>query len=328
MKKLLFGLSTLIALYCLYWFGIAAIAPNQITQYWDELKAEGPHISHDPLKVKGFPLSFKSALKDVTITVPQEGFIGATAFGLNADHVDFKTPAFWPFSQTLTHSGASSMALDLTNSGQLSHVSTQTQMLRVKASGLKAKTLTAQGQGIAFTPQNAHASNEFALRSIGSLNAKTITNTLGGGSDMIVNFTVNDIGLDDALMAQLGRALGTTITYAAGDADISTRAVGNAPPQLTALDLRSLELNWGAARMKGIAALSRDALGLQGSVSLDIDDSAGLLSRLKEVGILSQQQYFTMNLMLGASKDVKTVKLSVKNNVLYMGPLRLIELPF
>jgi len=62
MKKVLIIIAALCLLASGVWFGLAAASKSTLAAWFEARQADGWLVSHDPIEVKGFPLSLNATI--------------------------------------------------------------------------------------------------------------------------------------------------------------------------------------------------------------------------------------------------------------------------
>lgn len=349
MKKLIISAICLISIYCIYWFAICLLVPSRLMPAFEQMHQDGLDIRLETPKISGFPSQFKTPLKQLKIVQyktplphgatlghggtfinPQLGF----NYGLEIDEAIFSARAFWPMAQNIRNITSAILTLpsqgftaqgSTPNRSHPNRIQIEAAQMDIKLSGLRSKNIQIDGEAIKFTALNDAAAQNIALQSIETM-ALDYTDGKTRGS---VNFTASEIGLDAELLGDLADGLGATIDQTALNLDYTLRLAPDGQPlELMSASLENAAISWGKAQINAFGDITRNVTGLQGELTINIEQSADLLAELRRAEVIDSQEFFAATMMLGSSNDTRSLKLSFRDNVAYLGKIRLIELPF
>lgn len=321
MKKLIAFILVIIALYTAYWFVMSGAVKKAAQEKISEYETSGYVITHAPLEMKGYPLHFDAALGPMQVTAPSTALGGAGA-KIVLDAVDISGKAYNPLSWSLVHSGVGTMDLPM-GQGQRWVFDTQTQRadidMRASASGT-LKRLDVDALDVRFTSKNQ---GSIPVRRVGSGTYKFKT----GGSQATYSLLAKDLLLNASDLGPIGRAFGDEARSISGT--MTATGYGGASPNYVSEDLSLL---WGPADMGGGFNLTAGDNGYSGSLVLNVANESALLDALTREGVLSSGEAFMANLAIGGMPQTedgrRTLTLTVRDNNVGLGPLKIGRLPF
>ncbi len=320
MRKIIIILILIIGAWTAYWFvakgAIAKGAAQTITDY----RAQGYAIEHSPLKFSGYPLRFKTDAGPLMIETPDSP-LGKAGLRARLETAKLSAAAYAPASWTLTHSGAAQFDMPIAGARWIFDTKSESADINAKTrlSGELAK-LDIIARGVSVTSTGADAP---PVKSLGALDYAFTQK----GKTASYDLTADAVTLAAGATGRLGQALGEEIERISGV--LSVTDYGSATPGYSSERFNVL---WGKADLGGGFNLSRSPAGLSGKIALNVNNEQTLISELTRKGILSSGEAMIAGLMIGnlpkAEDGRRQMSLTVTNNVVSLGPIKLGRLPF
>lgn len=329
MRKLIWLIVILAALYGGYWFAGARLLQSQLDGFVAAQQDAGRTAEFGTLKVQGFPSRFDVSAKDITLYDPQRG-IGwsapealVAALAYNPQHYI----AVLPQQQLVRLPGA-----------DISISSADMRASLVFATGpsfvLDRMVFVAKGLGVeAGAPQLRTGASELRL-STNRAEGSEFGHRIGFVADGLI---LPQVLMD--LLQNLPTELPATVDRLHLDAVVDfdkrwDRHALNGPlPQPTKISLSDLSFTWGPIGLTLDADLALDARGVpSGPMNLTIRGLKQMLDIAVAAGILPQQRRGMIEgaISLVARPDAEgviTLAFQAKDSMLYLGPIGLTPLP-
>lgn len=292
--RLVLGFFILGVLFCVYWFGVAALLRQP--PKGDALQnAQVAQIS-----VSGFPRRFA-----ITLDQPALPAQGWSAPWLRAD-----VPVYWPFSATGTLPGAQTLRFrgtDWSSTGPDMWFAGRTDFsLTLHAAHLEGQSLRVAGAGLTATL----GPFKLALTPGDTPTTRRLRLTLSSLELAALSVPVSDVQMEMAISF-----------------DRTPDLRGNA--RIRAIGLDGTRFDWGNTRIAASGTLTpRDDGRLDGAITLEITGWSRVLDRLQTMGLLPPDQVPMLRMMAqNMSADERLIlPLTLSGSVLGLGPLALLDL--
>lgn len=323
MRKLIYLVLILTALWCGYWFVGATAAKRGIAAWFAEQRASGLTASYDELSVRGFPNRFDATLTGLHLADPRDGtgwrapFFQVFALSYKPHHLI----AVWPHEQVLDLPGGP---------------------LTVRSEDMRASAVFVPGPAFVLD----RTSLEIAALSAGADGAGwgaerfRFATRRAAGSDAAHDLFIEaaEARLPPALRAQLDPA--ATLPEVIDrlhldvlldlDRPIDRHAL-EAPPRLTAIALRDLSLHWGELGLALAGDLRAGADGApDGELTVTADNWRGLVGLAVAAGLLREEDRAVTETALvllagmsGDDPDRLVAPLTFADGTMSLGPIPL-----
>lgn len=304
-----------------YWFvGARAVGHNTAAWFTSQ-----PDAEYEALTLRGFPNRF-----DLTVTGPQLAepvrglgwsapFLQVFALSYRPHHVI----AVWPHEQSLHLPGETVM---------LGSADLRASLVVSPDDNLALDRATLVGNGLRLVSDLGWSARAEELRAALRRN---------GESTHSHDFAVELTGLapELGLMALLDPSGQLPARIDMLRLDLTTeldrpldRHAAQHPPQLTGFVLHEARLDWGETRLRLAGAVQIDRLGLaSGGLTLTAEGWEALTAGLEASGLLDARTAAWLNLGLAGLEPTEEgaveMPLTLRNGVLWFGPMALAELP-
>ncbi|ABD53954.1 DUF2125 domain-containing protein [Jannaschia sp. CCS1] len=325
MKRLLIGTAVVGALGVIAWGGVAMVSETAATRWLDDRRAEGWVANVADISVSGFPLQFVTELQDVELADPDTGLAWSVAsleFRQDVHRLD-RIEARWPAEQViaspverLTVEGSDDgdlhliAALDVqpTNRFALDAVNAETGPLQVTSS---AGWQTAWEQGSLTLHRVAETETTYDLVALATQMAPP-------------DAWRNRLDPAGVLPAELDSA--TVRAIARFDAPWDMDAIETARPQVTALELEDVSLQWGDMLFRATGALEVTPGGVpEGELAVRAENWSAMVDLASNAGVVPERFRGTAEAMLqmlaglsGRPENIDTT-LSFSNGRMLLG---------
>lgn len=316
MRKLTILVLTVAALYSGYWFIGASAAEKGANAAVAELIAEGWAANVAEVQTRGFPSRFDTTLTDVQVLSPDRS-IGWTAPFVQSLALSYKpNEVIIAFPNThQVHVGGANIAL-------------KTDGFRASAGVMARPSAPLSHLTAELVSGTATFSHDVAVslgKSLLALRPAETENTY----DAYINLT--DIDLPAPLVQALQQAgpISARLSQATLDTRIGLdRALDRhlsdgQPPQLDSLDLKGLNVQWGAVSMRGSGSLNIDPSGIPtGEITLSLRNWGTLIDAGVVLGAVPEslsQTIKTMANSMAAGSDTLELPISFKNGSMSIG---------
>lgn len=315
MKKLVIALFVLIALYCAYWFVGRGVVADQAQAKISEYSEAGYIIEHAPIEVGGFPLNFDADIGPVNVIAPSGASIAL-------DQADISGKAYFPLAWAITHQGKSRVTLPGLSGPVSFDALTDDAKVNLQArAGGGLKRLSIDASNVALDNQNQKT---LPIQSLAALDFDF--NRVG--ADAIFDLRAEDASLNARQLGDMARAFGNSAQLISGTANVSN--YGSATPRYVS---DNVSLLWGPGDMGGGFDLTRNEQGtLDGKITLNVANLDALMAALVKEGVVSGGEQMMLSLVLNNLPQTddgrRALSLSVSDNRVSLGPLKLGRLPF
>lgn len=296
MKKVLIIIAALCLLASGVWFGLAAASKSTLAAWFEARQADGWLVSHDPIEVKGFPLSLNATIPNLELADPETGWLwSGPAILINQALLSAgDISVTWPSAHVFATPEA---RFDIASAQFQSNLQLEpTRNLAVSGAATQLRDLTLQ------------RANEAAWQA--SLDAATITFTRLQNEDQTydLNAAIEGLSLPQGLRARLDPAgvmptifeqssLDATLTF---DRPWDLDALEQARPQFTAIQIDEASAIWGDMVLRASGAVTVDAQGIaEGDLALRAENWRAMLDMALRARVISQDLYQMLDGGLG-----------------------------
>lgn len=317
MRKLTILVLAVAAIYAGYWFVGASAAERAAKAAVSNMQAQGWSIEASDISTAGFPSRFDTTITDLTALSPDQR-IGWTAPYVQALALSYKPNEViiaFPAQHVLQLNG---------------------QDIALTTDGFRASASIAPAPS---TPL-AQATAELASARIAFTNDITLTTGKGlaalrrseGEASYDAYFDLRDIGLPTHLVAAMGD-VARGISQITVDADVvldrplDRHAGTGSAPQLDAIDLTALTIQWGAMSLRGKGQINIDPSGIPtGRITLSLRGWDQMIDAATRLGLIDPglvQTAKTMATTMALGSDTLDLPLIFENGLAFAGPIPL-----
>lgn len=321
MRALMWIVAVLTVIWCGYWFVGARVLTNEGRAVLDRMQQDG-RLGYGTFSIGGFPARFEAVLADLSLRDPAAGWawsvpdlaVHALAYSPN------RVIAVLPPVQRLRVAGESlalttedmraSVAFGLSSAVPLTHAEVVSAPLTARSD--RGWSLAMEALRLAVRQEEGEG---FRYR----LGAEATALTLDGAPAV--------------MLAKAGLAEGPGRVRLDADAVLDRaldRSAAELPPRVTALSVRSLELDWGRLALRGAGDLLIGADGTpEGTIQLRLANWRDLPPLLVALGVIAEAEAPALTrtmgqlaLLSGATGDL-SLPLSFTGGWVALGPLPL-----
>ncbi|MCH7554912.1 MAG: DUF2125 domain-containing protein [Proteobacteria bacterium] len=304
-----------------FWWVVAGMIRDGITDWAEARRAEGFELSYEALAIDGFPGRIAITLTRPSVARPDSG--GAAGWRWRAPRLAAEMDPF----------ALGRIAITLPEVQRLDYGGRQIEITVARGvavytpPGGAPESLAVEAGGIAV----ASPGGRFTLDSLRGL--------IRRGSETVIEVEIDgrDLTLAPRTKAFLGREISVIGVTASHDGDLPEALSG---PALAAwstgggtVEFERLNLEWGAIEIAAEGTLTLDGdLRPEAAFSAEIAGYGGLLDGLAESGRMKPRDASFaktfLNLMAKTTSGRRVIKvaLTAQNGTLYVGPLPLIRL--
>ena len=321
MRALMWIVAVLTALWCGYWFVGARVLTTEGRAALDQMQQDG-RLGYGTFSIGGFPARFEADLADLSLRDPAAGWawsvpdvaVHALAYSPN------RVIAVLPPEQRLRVAGQSlalttedmraSVAFGLSSAVPLTHAEAVSGPLTARSD---------RGWSLAMEALRLAARQEEGEGFRYRLGAEATALTLDGAPA--------------AVLAKAGLAEGPGRVRLDADAVLDRaldRSAAELPPRVTALSVRSLELDWGRLALRGAGDLRIGAEGVpEGTIQLRLANWRDLPPLLVALGLIAAAEAPALTRTMGqlallsGGKGDLSLPLSFTGGWVALGPLPL-----
>ncbi len=317
MRKLTILVLAVAAIYAGYWYVGATATENGATLALEDMRSNGWTVGVEELSTKGFPSRFDTTAKNLLVVSPDR------SIGWSAPFVQALALSYKPNEVIIVFPDAHAFQLN----GQ--DINLKTDGLRASAAVTAAPSAPLANLTVELTSAQARITNHLAVTIGKSLLA---LRPAGGDADYDAYLDLRDVELPQSLFPEQAGVSGR-ISQATIDATVMLdrpldRHVSVSPrPQIGAIDLNGLTLQWGAMSIRGKGAVNVDPSGIPtGRITLNLrgwDQMIDLasVSGLIDPGLVPTAKSMARTMALGS--DTLDVPLTFENGLMWAGPLPL-----
>ena len=322
MRLLLGAILGAAILYSGYWYFGARNAENAMRNWLDDRDSAGWVANYSIVETRGFPNRFDTTISDLELADPATGLAWAAPFFqlFRLSYQPGHYIAIWPGSQTLA---------------------TPLQKISIATTGAHASLVTRPRDGLAldratldFTDISLSSTAEWSV----TLDKALLSTRLSATNSYDINLNATALrpqGGTLAMMAESGLVPGVidslvldaNLTF---DAPWDRHALESRRPQVTAIDLRLMQANWGQLDLWAAGQLSVDDQGrASGEITLKAKNWREMLDLAKQAGWVPEPLVPSiesgLNLVAGMSGSPKTLDapLTFKDGAVSFGPFRI-----
>lgn len=296
MKKVLIIIVALCLLASGVWLGLATASKSTLASWFEARKADGWLVSHDPIEVKGFPLSLNATIPNLELADLEAGWLWSgpailidQAF-LSAGDISVT----WPSAHVFATPEA---RYDIASALFQSNLKLEpTRNLAMSGAATQLRDLTLQRP------------NDAAWQA--SLDAATITFTRLENENQTydLNATIEGLSLPQGLRTRLDpagvmpaifdqSALDATLTF---DRPWDLGALEQARPQFMAIQINEASAVWGDIVLRASGEVTVDAQGIpEGDLALRAENWRAMLDMALRARVISQDLYQMLDGGLG-----------------------------
>jgi hypothetical protein len=296
MRKTLWIISGLTALWCIWWAIVAFGLSKAVSNWFDGRHAMGWHAEYADTAIRGFPNRVTYSIEDIQLYDPR------TAVGLSLPELEIDVSAFWPGNAQLRLADA---PIDLTTSRQA---------LTITASQAHASLNLHPGTALQLEALSTH-SNPFKIKDRHG-------QALYSGQSLLMSFAqapedqtryawkfdAQDFAPGDQLRTQLDLPPSWPSVFETFAGHITINfdrplELNNpeARPQPKHIEISQLEAHWGEMRILATGQLDQDMRGYAaGSLSIKAENWPQLLDFTIAIGLVSQEAKAHMSNILSA----------------------------
>lgn len=320
MKRLFFALVAVVVIYGGYWFYAAQSLQGGIEDWFEERRAQGWETSYSNISVRGFPSRTDVTLTDVSLRAP-DGSIGWQAPFFQVLGLSYKQGhviVAWPDSQTVTTPDGT---FDIASDGLRASVIYDDD--RILRSNLEATVLNISGPDDAIALAGVNAAIEKVEPT-----AAEYRLAVSVDSAAVSNPAVSGDAVPDALATLRSQSV---ITFS--DPLTLNNAVTE-PPQITDIDTRLTQVNYGALTLKVIGEAEFDTQGLAtGEVTLEAENWRDALAGAADRGDIPPElasgaiDILSLIATLNGGRETLDVTFGLDQGRVLLGPLPIGQLP-
>ncbi|PWE32151.1 DUF2125 domain-containing protein [Maritimibacter sp. 55A14] len=310
--------------WCGYWFVGAAAKERVLSRWFEDRRAEGWVAEHDRIVVRGFPNRFDTTLTGLMLADPETGlawrapFFQILALSYRPNHII----AIWPDSQTLA-SPQERLTLEATQM--------RASVRFEPGTALTLDRVTMELDALDVTGENGWQSG------VGSAIFATRQNAARADfHDIAIN--AKAVRPSDALRRRLDPTgyLPETVEVMSADLTLGfdspwdRRAIEEARPQITRLELNDLNAVWGRLELRAAGELDVDQAGIpEGTITVKAKNWREMLQMAVDGGVLPEGLADTMErglaVMSNMSGNPRTLDapISFSGGTVKFGPIPL-----
>lgn len=316
MRALTWLVAIVAVLYGGYWFAGARAAKFGVERAVAEAAARGVLISHQDVRVAGFPNRF-----DVTLDAPQVEF-PSIPVKWSGEFVQVFSMSYAPWKLIAAFP-------------QESRIETRQNQMVLSTTRMQSSLFLTPGTSLALNDFKAVAEGVNLRSDRGwALGFKTLKLSLvaGEGSGATAAFLLEDLLPPQQLMEAFTNAgLPEVISRADAVADLTLSApvqLRGGPPQIEAVNLREATLTWGTLKVSATGTLLADRLGhAEGVINLRVEGWEQGITALDAAGLVPANYRTALRSVVGAlaaqSTDSAVLELPVvmANGRMSVGPV-------
>lgn len=322
MRKLTYLVVIAVVLYGGYWFAGSTGVERGLAAWFDQQRSTGWVAEYTALETRGFPNRFDTTITDLELADPATGLAwSAPSFKIYAlSYRPGHIIADWPNSQTIATPNQ--------------RISVQSKEMRGsilfnETTNLNLNNMNLVLDGMDFSSTagwtSAMQHGQLAMRQVEGdaheydiyFEAKGIT----PASDFLKN--LDNIEFLTGLIE--GLSIDATLSF---DADWNRFAVETGRPQITHIDLKLLQADWGQLDLRLAGALEVDARGVPtGQITVKAKNWREMMALAHQTGLLpaamlpSVEKTLAFLASLSGDKETLDTPLTFKNGYIAFGPI-------
>lgn len=315
MKRLLFAILAAAAAWAGYW-GYQWFASHRAIDAWfDARRADGWVAEYADYAIEGFPNRIDTTFENLTLADPEKGWAWeASKFAIarlsyNPDHLIF----VWPDQQRIS---TPTDKYDLSSADmRASMVFRDGNILRSNLAAQQMRYVDQSGDGL-----------DFGTFQIAIIEEVSGTYRVSLQTDRVTPITQNNV-LTAGDLPTFFDTLGADLTIGF-DRPWNTRALEQARPQPTALNIANAEAQWGKLRLRLAGKLTFDSDGqTSGKVTIKAENWREIIQIAKQSGQLNDAEAeivtATVELFASLSGNSKTLDIPIEfsSGLAYIGLL-------
>ena len=315
----------LIIVAALAWSGYWVVGANALKRALTDgivaARSEGVEVETGSLNVTGYPNRFDTMIEGLTVQMPQSGITWSLPF-LQIFALSYRPNQIivaMPPEQRIT--------------GPFGEAVLQTESAKGSATVAPNTDLTLDHTNVVLDDA-VLTSNGAELRALRVLAASRLAEGDDSGRAHNIGITLDDVRLPQAMADRLGGAAEAVLDGATLDATVTfdrpiDRAVyQGATPQVQALEIKDLKVNWGRIGLDATGDLAVGADGaLQGTLETSLRNWQDALQVAAQLGLIPEgnlaqvQQAIGFVAMMSSDDGKLTLPLAFRGGQTFLGPV-------